>query len=329
MSRILFVAKLGASLAILWLVLRRVDLSSVVSYSRSANPWYLALALLQFTITPLLGAWRWHLAIDVLGNPAPFAHLLRYTWASMFFGQVLPASVGPDAVRTWFAWRDGIPIKKTVHSIGLEHAVMLLCLFIFVLGLQPFSPTVLDWGNFAYVPALMSAAACVGLAILMMADRLTARFGDWWIVRAIADLSADARQLLLHPRAAPTLMAISMVSHLNFAITAWWIARALGIQATLWDFIVLIPLVTLITLVPISIGGWGVREGALVVLLGGIGVPSAAALALSILFGLSSIVVSVPGAIFWWTSGYRLSAVKELDASANPAADGQAPVPEH
>src|SRR5258708_2827328 len=265
MSRILFVAKLGASLAILWLVLRRVDLSSVVSYSRSANPWYLALALLQFTITPLLGAWRWHLAIDALGNPAPFSHLLRYTWASMFFGQVLPASVGPDAVRTWFAWRDGIPIKKTVHSIGLEHAVMLLCLFIFVLGLQPFSPTVLDWGNFAYVPALMSAAACVGLAIL----------------------------------------------------------------ATLWDFIVLIPLVTLITLVPISIGGWGVREGALVVLLGGIGVPSAAALALSILFGLSSIVVSIPGAIFWWTSGYRLSAVKELDASANPAADGQAPVPEH
>jgi uncharacterized protein (TIRG00374 family) len=322
MSRLFFIAKLGATVAVLWFLLRRVDLSVVASDSFKANPLLLIVGLLQFLITPILGAWRWQVVIRSLGHDVPFSHLLRYVWISIFFGQVLPASVGPDGVRIWLAWRDKVPIRLTVHSIGLERVVMVFCLLVLVLALQRFSLAIFDWGHFAYLPALMVAGAVAGMALLLMADHLTLRLPRWWIVRAIANLSADARLLLLRPSPALQLFVISLLSHLNFAVSAWWIAVALGLNVGLFDCIVLIPLVTLITLIPISIGGWGIREGALVFLLGGIGVPASGALALSILFGLAGILTSLPGSIMWWLGGYRIGTVNEIDAMTTPETNG-------
>lgn len=322
MSRLFFVVKLGASAAILWYLLRRVDLGAVASQSYKVAPLFLFACLLQFLISPILGAWRWQVVLHSFGHDVPFSRLLRYVWISTFFGQVLPASVGPDSVRVWLAWRDKVRIRWTVHSIGLERVAMVLSLLMLVLVLQRFSLAIFDWGSFSYLPALMMLGGCAGVILLLVADHLTLRLPRWWIIRAIANLSADARLLFLSPGSVVPLFAISLLSHLNFAVCAWWIAIALGMNVTLFDCIVLIPLVTLITLIPISIGGWGVREGALVVLLGGIGVPAASALALSILFGLMGIMASLPGAIMWWLGGYRLGAVSEIKVMTTPETNG-------
>jgi hypothetical protein len=64
--------------------------------------------------------------------------------------------------------------------------------------------------------------------------------------------------------------------------------------------LIFIPVVTVITLVPVSVGGWGVREGALVALLGLVGVPSHTALAFSVLFGVAGILASLPALGFLW-----------------------------
>lgn len=309
MSRLLFVLKLGASVAILWYLLKRVDLSSVTSYTYTANPWLLVVGLMQFLATPIFITWRWQIVIHSIGQPAPFSRLLRYVWISMFFGQALPA-IGSDSVRIWLAWRDKMPVRLAVHSVGLERVPMVLSLLIFVLVLQRYSLGV--WADFPYLPAVMLAAACAGVVMLLITDHLTSWFSHWRLVRAVANLSADARLLLLRPGSVIPLFVISLLSHLNFAVSAWWIAIALGLNVSLFDCIVLIPVTTLITLIPISIGGWGVREGTLVFLLGSIGVPAAGALALSILFGLTAILASMPGAVMWWLGGYRLRRVGEI-----------------
>jgi hypothetical protein len=61
----------------------------------------------------------------------------------------------------------------------------------------------------------------------------------------------------------------------------------------------IVPPVTLLQLVPISLAGWGVREAALVVALGWFGVPAEAALAISVLVGLCLILVGLPGGLIW------------------------------
>ena len=76
----------------------------------------------------------------------------------------------------------------------------------------------------------------------------------------------------------------------------------LDLEVTFLDCLVLVPPVLLIMTIPISIGGWGVREGAMVALFGLIGVPGHGALALSVMFGLVGIAVAVPGGIVWLIS---------------------------
>ena len=80
------------------------------------------------------------------------------------------------------------------------------------------------------------------------------------------------------------------------------LAAGLGLEVSLLDCIVLIPPILLVLSIPISIGGWGVREGAIVWGFALVGVPNDAALALSLLFGVVGLVVSLPGGIVWLTT---------------------------
>ena len=74
---------------------------------------------------------------------------------------------------------------------------------------------------------------------------------------------------------------------------------SLGIKVTLLDCMVLMQPVALLANLPISVGGWGVRETAVVLLFGLIGVPSSAALVLSLQLGLLALLVVFPGGILW------------------------------
>ena len=102
---------------------------------------------------------------------------------------------------------------------------------------------------------------------------------------------------------------------------AFLLGQALGVKATGWDFLAIMPAVTLATTLPISLGGWGVREGAFVLLLGRVGVPAAEALSLSLLFGLFSMVSGFPGLLAWATGWQgREDAARSADALSFPPA---------
>ena len=81
------------------------------------------------------------------------------------------------------------------------------------------------------------------------------------------------------------------------------LGRGLGIHVSLGHFLVLIPPVMLVSMVPVSIAGWGVREGAMVGALGFVSVGADEALALSVLFGLVVMVVGLPGGLIWFLTG--------------------------
>ena len=81
------------------------------------------------------------------------------------------------------------------------------------------------------------------------------------------------------------------------------IAIAIGLHASWWEILVLTPFPLFLSLLPISIGGWGVREGAIVVAFSLVGIGAAQSLAVSFAFGAAIIVASLPGAIVWLLSG--------------------------
>jgi 8-oxo-dGTP pyrophosphatase MutT (NUDIX family) len=92
---------------------------------------------------------------------------------------------------------------------------------------------------------------------------------------------------------------ISVFTQLAFGGVVFFIARSLHVPIGLLTVIALFPPALLLSMVPVSLGGWGVREAALVWLLGTAHVPQDAALAISVLFGLVTMAAGLPGGVLW------------------------------
>jgi uncharacterized membrane protein YbhN (UPF0104 family) len=103
----------------------------------------------------------------------------------------------------------------------------------------------------------------------------------------------------IHTALLGIVFALAATTHLLNVLVFWMLGQSLGLTMTFDQWFIVVPTVLLISMLPISIGGWGVREGVMVVALHGLGVPSEEALLSSILFGLCVVIATLPGAIFW------------------------------
>jgi glycosyltransferase 2 family protein len=140
-------------------------------------------------------------------------------------------------------------------------------------------------------------AGIVGTIGLCLLDRLPSHWRRWKMVRGLAQLGVDSRRVFVRSRCGMFALLIAFVGHINLSLSVWMLARGLNIHVSAFDCMVLIPPVTLIMILPVSIAGWGVRETAMVTAFGYVGVPGDSALALSILFGLVSLAASLPGGL--------------------------------
>jgi uncharacterized protein (TIRG00374 family) len=296
-----FAVKLVLTGGILLFVLRQVDLAALRGSFAAMNWPLLAVGLLQMLIIPFLGGVRWKLVLAAMRAEGHTWPLSRLFWISMLFGQVLPSTVGGDVVRVFMMWRSGTSLRVAFNSVALERASMLLTLVGFVALQLPFLASRVVMAQLIWIAPVLLIAGIVGLIVLMSADRFLKYLPDLRVVRAVAGLSADARRVYLS-RSGWRLLAVCVITLLNLCLAAWWMGLALGLTLSLPDYLVFIPVVMVITLVPVSVGGWGVREGALIALLGLVGVPSHMALAFSVLFGFVGIVASLPAFGFLWSA---------------------------
>lgn len=258
-----------------------------------------ALALVPLFGTLLPTAERWRLILRRLGADPAWSRMFPVFYASVFFAQVLP-SIGGDVVRVLYCRTLGAPMRALVVSILLDRGMALCAICVLTLVALPQLSTwdrsgsvVLSAGVFA------GGALCVaylGAAIVRVFRRsaLWARLPG--SLRRLAD---DVAWTLTSRTGVLALLPLSIAVHLLSILSMFLIARALGIELGFLEMLALGPIILLAQVVPISIGGWGVREAAAVFLLTMAGVDAASALAMSVAFGLAVAVMAFPGVVFW------------------------------
>ena len=138
-----------------------------------------------------------------------------------------------------------------------------------------------------------------GVALLTAFDRLPAAFHRWRLLASLARLGGDARKLFFTPALASQVFALSVIGHTLSALVVYALATGLQLDLTLWVCLAIVPTVLLATLIPLSFAGWGLREGVMIVMLGYLGTGADAALALSLIFGVTLIIAALPGCLFW------------------------------
>jgi glycosyltransferase 2 family protein len=309
MPRIALFAKLAASLGLLGYLWFKIDPLVAFERLRHTNVAILVTGTLVLAIQPLIGALRWQLILACLEQPLALGVILKWTYVSVFFGQVLPATVGADGMRVWLARGSGF--GPAFNSVVLDRVVMLLTLAALMALGAPSLGRLTGTRQFELLPAILLAGGGIGAIILMIGGRLPADWQHLWFAHGISQLARDCRQLFLSPKFACGALVLCLASYGSLIIGIYLFAVAFGANADLARFLVLIPPVLAAGTLPISIGGWGTREVAMVAALGLVAINADVAVLTSVWLGVASIIVALPGAVVHFIDGVPLKAPSE------------------
>ena len=297
---VIFAVKLLVTAACFWYVLRQIDLSQVSSSIRLLDFRWAALAsVVAMLEIPVLGL-RWCNIIDALAARKWItrAVVIAVTAVGAFFSQVLP-SVAGEGVRTWLLVRLGYDWRNAVTSVVIDRGVgvvLLIALGFFIL-LLPSGLAALG-GYRDLVLLVYGALLLAGALGLWLAPKMVQPLARWRYSRWFATLAADAHRVVLGPKG-PIILGLGCFIHVLTILVVWSLGRAQGLVLPLPDAAVLFTIMIGVTLVPISVGGWGLRELAVISLLGHHGVAPEKALLFSVCFGVAFAAASLPGALVW------------------------------
>jgi len=273
-----------------------VDAGEVLTRLSSLSLGWVLAALALGVVQTVLSAWRWRYTAGRLGLGLPLTTALREYYLAVFLNQVLPGGVAGDAARAWrhagpTNGRGSVDWGTAVRAVLIERASGQVVMGIVAVA----SLLVLGWTEAD--PRFHGAALALGCVL--------AGGGAWaagLLGRArapsgvLARFQADARRALLSDGAPWIQGATSTVIVLSYVATYLLSARAIGVDVPLPVLAPLVAPVLLAMLVPISVAGWGVREGAAAALWGVVGLAPAQGVAISVAYGLVVLVGTLPGA---------------------------------
>lgn len=296
--------RLAVTLLVFWLIFRAIDLDGVVQTMTGAAPALLLTALAFQLASTLLASWRWKLVMQRLGFGRDFAFYLRSYFKGTFFNQGLPTSVGGDALRVLDVARTGHRKRDAFYGVAVDRGLGLAGLLVFNLLAHMLAPDLLPRQAFLAINGIV-LLGIVGFAGVWFLHRFE-MLERWAPTRVLRRISQRLAAVLAGGRDVAVHLGLSLLIHLLALLAIYYIGRSVGLEFGLLTYMVIVPPVILLTLVPVSLAGWGVREGGMIGLFTLIGADKTLVLSMSILYGVTLIVSSLPGLYAYLTGKHHL-----------------------
>tara|TARA_Y100001970_G_scaffold294127_1_gene447204 strand:+ start:48099 stop:49085 length:987 start_codon:yes stop_codon:yes gene_type:complete len=300
-----FVTKFAVSGILAWWLIGQVDISESADRLAKLDLVYGFLALLSFIALIAISSIRWHILCRALSINIHLINTIRINFVANFLGQVLPAGIGIDAVKVWIITKKGASAGQAVSGVALDRLIGLAALLLLIAVFLPFLFLLIEDNNARIAIILILVAGVGALSFIFLISMIPKKFGRFSTMRKIASDVGNARKVLLSPRPSLLTLFSSLIIHFFSILVIHLLSSGIGIEINFLTLMTLIPPVMLLATLPISVAGWGVREGAMVAALGYIGINSGDALALSVLFGFVTIAASIPGALLWIAIGHK------------------------
>jgi uncharacterized membrane protein YbhN (UPF0104 family) len=260
------------------------------------------LALLVSVGQVVLSAWRWRFTARCLGLPLVLRDAVREYYLATFLNQCLPGGVLGDVNRAWRHGSGSGERRASLHAVMIERLSGQLAMFAVALSAavwlavtQPsFRALGSQWGSGIGVGLLLILLTFA--VVIMFGGRLWRRFRDY-----LTTLGRDLYKGLLSPRIFPVQIVSSLLVVASYLTVFWLLAASahddLGLTQTL-TLMALCSLLLLAMVIPLTVAGWGVREGVAALLWPLAGLPAEQGVALSVGYGLTVLLSSLPGSLF-------------------------------
>ena len=313
MRRILLSAlKILVSAALLYLALRKVDFHELASRFDVASFGWIGLAIVVTLVQIFLGVLRWREISAACGAPLGLMQATRFNMIGQFFNQTLPSSIGGDAVRLWLVARGGAGWRAATYSIFVDRAVGLIALSIVIVASLPWSYRLISDPNGRSALLLVDFAALAGGVGFLVLGRLQWPWlKRWWATHHLHACSVIANNVIFSRQRGPKIAALSLMVHVLTVVIAWCVVRSIAAPVLFSQAFQLVPPVMLITMMPISIAGWGVREATMGLAFGYAGLLANEGVNVSLLFGAVSFTVGALGGLVWIFSAEKAAKAAE------------------
>ncbi len=300
----------GISLALILFVLWRFQgrLTEVWQMLASANLWWVLVSVLLFWTAMLINAFKWWTLLRAQAIKAPFLAMANFTFVGFFFNNILPANIGGDVMRGY-----GLA-KYTEENAGAAASVVLdrligLSAYMSVAAVSALAVVFLTNRSDLWPLAAVAVLALLALITIgaFLISRRISRFVSRLLHRGILEKMAViwdslAAAFELYRFQYKTLAFAFLIGLTGIATTSmvnYALSLALGGSIPLVDIFLFTPLIALVLIIPISIGGLGLSQAAYPFFYGLVGVPGELALALSLFVQAVQLFCSLPGGVLW------------------------------
>ena len=286
--------RLAAAVTVLWFLWRHVGAAPFKDGLRAVT-WPAVVAAVTLTaLTTVCSAWRWRVAAQALGMGIGLPAAVRSYYRSLFLNSVLIGGVLGDVHRAVTHGRRSGDVVLGLRAVAWERlcgqviqaVVTVVVLLTLPSPVRPALPYVL-----AGVAGVAGAAGCAALLA-----RRGDRRGRSRLTRAARAVADDLRHGMLAPHVWPQLMVASMLVVAGHTATFVIAARVAGSTAPLGELLVLLMVIQTATVIPLSVGGWGLREGVAAWAFAAAGFGAATGITIVTLYAVLMLVAVAPGA---------------------------------
>jgi uncharacterized protein (TIRG00374 family) len=285
--------KIFTSISLMIYVFRSVELDSVVSNITKVDFLFLIMAFFLYVIQILIMTLRWGVVCKIFGFEIKFSTLIFYNFIGSFFNQILPSSIGGDAIRVYL-----------IHRLSKQSLKSFLCVFtdrilsLIFLILIPLVFFLSKSKSSELIDSIIRLKIVEISFIITLIAYLIFRFAikNNIASKLIEQLNKFSKYFLINKKLSFLIVIGSLANQFVGVFVFIALATALKINIDLNTSFIIFPLLLIFSLIPISIGGWGLREAVAIELLVPHGINSTDAASISIIYGLILLVVSLPGA---------------------------------
>ncbi len=286
-NTILLALKITVSGFLLTFVLRKVGLQNIFSHLKIMDLRFFFLSSLIYLLTIVLASLRWGI---LLKNSQPMKKLFSLCLIGGFFNHFMPGAVGGDAVKAYYLYKETGQGGSSLGSVFLDRyagylALLSIGLISGIAGYSDLKALGLHWLTPSLFILFLSGS------LLFLGLRIGRRFA------AIADFYDFFHDTLRDRSAIGKAFLLSLMIQVLTILEIYLISLGLGQHPSFTALFVFVPLIITVMMVPVSISGLGLREGAFVVLFGLTGISAEASTAISFLWFLSVMAGSLPGLV--------------------------------
>ncbi|HIJ58418.1 MAG TPA: flippase-like domain-containing protein, partial [Deltaproteobacteria bacterium] len=282
----------------------RFDLKGVLTYFENLQISIWVIACLMSLVAQVLSSMRWWILSNTFSFPGRWSTYLGFYFVGMFFNLFLPTGIGGDLFKVHFLSREkGRRFLAAFTVVGDRFFGLITMLFMGAAAVKIWPDLLPEpFRDFLYISALIILAALLGLPFFQRV-----------IKGILPGISRHLEGLLILWQRPQRLFAVLGLSFCLQALGMGAVAllgAGIGIKLPLSFYFASLPLVGLITLIPVSFNGIGVREGAFIYFFGLKGVEPEPALGLGLLFFSVQVALSLLGGVAYAAGLHRRSIIK-------------------